>query len=171
MAAAIKNHVVGPATLSIGGVDVGGIKKGTLEMNVEQDVTMIGDNEQYSGTVAVYRRISRIYFKATLQEVSLTNFKLALGLSATVAGTNPQTLNLDFETGILSSVAIIVTCAAPRTTAGVAQTRTITSTAGAPTIKNFKYKPGVDAVNEMDVEFDVLYSDGSGDLVISDENA
>jgi len=53
----------------------------------------------------------------------------------------------------------------------VAQTRTITATAAVPTIKSWKYKMGVDGINEIDAEFTVLYSDGSGDLAISDVNA
>lgn len=172
MAAAVKNMVVGPATLSVGGADLGAIKKDTLKISVEQDIIAMGDNEQFAGTVAVYRRLKRISIKAVLQEMSLANIKAALALTATVGGTNPATLNLDFESGILATAAIVITCAAPRTTAGVAQTRTITATAGVATIKAWEYGVGITAgPNEFPIEIDVLYSDGSGDVAFSDVSA
>ena len=171
MAIAIKNIVVGPGTVSLGGADLGAIKKGTLELTADQEQVMIGDNENLAGYAAVYRRIKSFTLKCILHEVSLVNIKATLGLAASVGSSNPATLNMDLESGMLTSGALVITCAAPRTTAGVAQTRTITATAAVPTIKAWKYKMGVDGINEIDAEFTVLYSDGSGDVVVSDVNA
>ena len=49
MAIAIKNIVVGPGTVSLGGADLGAIKKGTLELTADQEQVMIGDNENLAG--------------------------------------------------------------------------------------------------------------------------
>ena len=166
----IKNLVYGPSTLSLGGADLGAIKKGSLEWSVEKDDVKIGDNEAYAGTVAIYRRIKRMLFKCVLAEASLANIRASMGLTSAVGGTNPQTLAVEFESGMLSTVTqLIVICAAPRTATGVAQTRTITATSALPT-GNWSYKMGLQD-NEIAVEFDVLYVDGTGDLVISDVNA
>jgi len=114
MAIAIKNIVVGPGTVAFAGADLGAIKKGSIELTAEQDQIMIGDNEQVAGTVAVYRRIKSFVLKCVLHEVSLTNIKATLGLAASVGSANPAILNMDLESGMLASGALVITCAAPR---------------------------------------------------------
>lgn len=170
MAAASKNIVIGPATVSFSGSDIGALKKGSVEIEYISEHTEIGNNENLVGVEAVYHRFSKAIVRLVAEEATLANIKAALGASASIGSSNPATMHLEFEEGILTSGALVITGAAPRTTAGVAQTRTITFAAAVPTAKTIKMVMSNSQITEIPMEFTVLKSSGN-DIAFSDVNA
>jgi hypothetical protein len=171
MAATIKNIAIGPATVSFGGADFGAIKSGSVEISYEFDNTEIGNNENLPGVAAVYYKLIRATVKFVAMETSLANIKMALTNTGTVGGANPNTFAVNYGEGMLTSGALIITGAAPRTTAGAAQTRTITAAAAVPSRKTATFKMGHDAPNEFECEFVVLLNGSSDEVAYSDVNA
>jgi hypothetical protein len=76
----------------------------------------------------------------------------------------------EFTEGIYVPLALVITCAAPRTTAHVAQTRTITHALAVPTAPTVKTIMSNAQITEVPMEFTVLKGSGN-DVAYSDVNA
>jgi hypothetical protein len=164
-----KNIVIGPATISLGGSDLGAIKRGSIEIEELHEHIAIGDNEATAGPSAMFDRFIGYKVRCVLLEKTLANIKAVGGHTETVGGSNPQTLINDFAERMLTPAALVITCAAPRTTAGVAQTATITLAQAVPSADTIKYLVGNTAANEFNAEFSALV--GTNDISYSFVNA
>lgn len=171
MSAQSKNIVIGPATVSFGGTDIGAIKKGGVEIEFVMEHTEIGDNENITGIEAIYRRFTKAIVRFVTEEASLANIKTAIGGAGSIStGSNPATFSEEFTEGMYAGLALVITGAAPRTTAQAAQTRTITFASAVPTAKSVKMVLSGAAKTEIPMEFTVLKQSGS-DVAFSDVNA
>ncbi len=169
MSVTAKNIVIGPATISLGGTDLGAIKRGSIEIEELHEHIPLGDNEASAGHSAMYDRFIGYKVRCTLLEKSLANIKAVGGHTETVGSANPATLINDFAERMLTPAALVITCAAPRTTAGVAQTQTITVAQAVPSADTIKYMIGNTAANEFNAEFTALV--GTNDITYSNVNA
>ncbi len=169
MSVTAKNIVIGPVTISLGGTDLGAIKRGSVEYEEIHEHIAIGDNEASAGPSAMYDRFIGFKVRCTLLEKSLANIKAVGGHTESVGSANPATLINDFAERMLTPAALVLTYAAPRTTAGVAQTGTMTLAAAVPSADTVKYMVGNSAANECQAEFTALC--GTNDISYSFVNA
>jgi hypothetical protein len=171
MSAQVKNIVIGPATVSFGGSDIGAIKRGGVKVIPTLEHVEIGNNENMSGIEAHYRRFQKVVVQFIAEEASLANIKAAIGGAGTVGSANPATFGEEFTEGIMTAATLLITGAAPRTSVGVAQTRTITMTCN-PTAKTIEMVLSGAQITEIPFEFTAIKVSGaSNDFAISDVNA
>jgi hypothetical protein len=171
MSASIKNVTIGPATVSFGGADLGALKGQSVAITYDLEHTVLGNNENLPGPYAVYRKMVQAIVKVTTMETTLANIKTAIGDSASPTGVNPNVYALEYLEGMITPGALIVTGAAPRSSAGVAQTRTITIANAVPFKKQVVTGMGHDAPAEIELEFLALVNSSGTDISYSDVNA
>jgi hypothetical protein len=171
MSAQIKNIAIGPATVSWGGTDLGGLKGGSVGLQYDLDHTVLGNNENMPGPYAVYRKLTQCICKVTTQESTLTNIKYAIGDTASPSGANPNVYAVEYLEGMMTPGALVITGAAPRSSAGVAQTRTITGANAVPFKKQVVTPMGNEGPAEIEMEFLILVNGSGTDIGYSDVNA
>lgn len=171
MSAAIKNITIGTASVSFGGSDLGALKAGSVDVNYDIEHIVLGNYEQLTGPAAVYRKLVQCICKVHCLETQLANIKTALGDSASVGGSNPATLAIEYGEGMMTPAALVITGQAPRTTAGVAQARTITGANAVPFSKSVKFNMGNTEPAGVDIEFLILRNESGNDIAYSDVNA
>jgi len=170
MAVTARNMVIGgPVTISLGGTDLGAIKRGSVEIEEMHEHIPIGDNEASAGTSDMYDRFIGYKVRCVLLEKTLANIKAVGGHTESITGTTTQVLINDFAERMLTAAALIVQFAVPRTSAGVAQTGTVTLVRAVPSADSVKYMVGNTAVNEFNAEFTAMV--GTNDLTYSFNNA
>jgi len=148
-----KNGVI---TISFGGTDLGALKADSMYYQIDRKIHRLGDSESFVGFVEAMREVKSIKIGGILQENTLANIKLVADLTDAVGGTNPATLNLNYDYKVVTSGAVVLTYAAPRTTAGVAQTNTLTLADAFSSIEQIKTALSRDKISEIPFEFEAL---------------
>jgi hypothetical protein len=148
--------------VSFAGSDLGSIKAGSLEIEYERKIYKLGDSESFSGFAAAYHELAGGTVKMVLQEFTLANLKIALGLTESVGSSNPATLAFNTQDGYLTPGALVIVASAPRTAALVAQTQTLTIASVVPSIEKLVDKISKLTARELPIEFAVQKAASSG---------
>ncbi len=135
MAVTFTNILVGEATLSVDGVDVGATQDG-VEISWEPNMVDI-EIDQYGDAARVVQSMAKVYVRTTLAEGTLRNLALSWGYKTSGAtSTQPgvqnvsggtQTFNFGTHGVYPEEHVITFTGNAPGSTATVTKTRTYTN--------------------------------------------
>ena len=152
MATDANNILIGAATLSVGGVDIGFTKGGVSIRHEQEFLKVMAD--QAVGVVRQARTMERMYVKTTMLEVTLSNLRKAFMYpSANLVG---STLTLGYNNACwVDAIQLIIVGVSPS-----CGTRTVTFPS-AVKFNTTEYNMKRDEETAIEIEFEINKQGGS----------
>jgi len=154
MATDANNIILGAATISFGGVDLGHTTGGTEYRYEPADLAV--ESDQSNGVVKKFRTLEKMFVKTTMLEITLENLRIAFMQPPGNKFSNKLIMGYN-DACWTDEQAVVLVGKSPS-----CGTRTVTFTK-CVTINNKTVSMQRDAVTELEVEFECL-KDSSGNF-------
>ena len=159
------------ASLTLGGVAIGGVDENGIRLQLKASYERLGKNNAYAGPTDIMQHLEGAILEFDSLECDVAKIAYAMGDNVTDSGTptlSPNTASINFGYKKLTAKALIVSTTGPQYLTEYDSLRTITFARVVPTPETLELIFGMGKKQTTKFRFEVLEAASGDDISISD---